>query len=612
MKKDNKRKHSLLERLFGNRNKTVDVMTEEQIQSPGRMMLRNFLHNRLGMAGLIVFLLILIFVVLGPYIFHLDLGDSDNSQINVPPTFSMLSVPKELNGNIKAIAGGATFGIGCDNDGKVYTWGYTKISEKLDIKNIPDEVKEAKIVDVVAGYDHVVALADNNYIYVWGDTNLKQGDLPKDLQHKTKNAVVPKIIQIEAGYQCSGALTEEGRVYFWGNEYMSDLDVRKEFRESVVKKFALAKYNYCLLLDDGSVVYGGLQKDNAFTKIPEELSSGVVDIAASGDTMAAVKEDGTIVVWGNVSQGENIIPKTDSRPVEIYGGLNHYTALLENGDVMSWGGNNHGQTDIPESVHSSEIKTVFAGFYQNYAVDSNGKVHTWGLKGHLLGTDDYGRDILTRIVNGGQTTMTVGAVAVVIEIIIGVIMGGIAGYFGGKVDMIIMRIAEIVGGMPFLPFALLLSAIIGSSVDVKFRMYIIMVVLGVLSWTGICRLIRAQILAEREKEFVTAAKAMGVREGTIIFKHIVPNVLSILLVEATLSFATCMLTESTLSYLGFGIPRPAPTWGNMLTGANNSIVIQHYWWRWVFPAAIFGICTICINLIGDAIRDAIDPKSIGR
>ena len=116
-------------------------------------------------------------------------------------------------------------------------------------------------------------------------------------------------------------------------------------------------------------------------------------------------------------------------------------------------------------------------------------------------------------------------------------------------------------------------------------------------------------LAQREMEYVTAAKAMGIREGQIVFKHILPNVISLLLVSMTLDFATCMLTESTLSYLGFGIPLPTPTWGNLLTGANNSVVIQQYWWQWVFPAAIFGVCTICINMIGDGLRDAVDPKS---
>jgi peptide/nickel transport system permease protein len=178
--------------------------------------------------------------------------------------------------------------------------------------------------------------------------------------------------------------------------------------------------------------------------------------------------------------------------------------------------------------------------------------------------------------------------------------------------MIIMRIAEVIGGLPFIPFAMILSAIIGTRISVEQRMYLIMVVLGVLSWPGTCRLIRAQILSQREQEYVTAAQAMGVREGTIVFKHILPNVLSLILVSATLDFATCMLTESTLSYLGFGIAPPTPTWGNMLNGANNSVVIQQYWWRWVFTAAIFGVCTICINLVGDALRDAVDPKSNGR
>ena len=153
---------------------------------------------------------------------------------------------------------------------------------------------------------------------------------------------------------------------------------------------------------------------------------------------------------------------------------------------------------------------------------------------------------------------------------------------------------------------------IGTKLDPTQRMYLIMVVLGVLSWVPTCRLVRAQILAQREMEYVTAAKAMGIREHTIVFRHILPNVVSLLIVSMTLDFATCMLTESTLSYLGFGIPLPTPTWGNLLNGANNSIVIQQYWWQWVFPAVIFGICTICINLIGDGLRDALDPKALER
>lgn len=605
-----KEKLSVLRRLFGNRNKTVDILMEEQIQSPGRMMLNNFLHNRLGMTGLIGFLLIFLFVVIGPVFVKIDLGYSDNTQANVPPSSNMMAIPSALASNVRAIAPGPTFGVGCDNNGEVYIWGYTKITRTIDLKNIPSEVKKANIIDVAAGNDHIVAIDDKGNVYIWGNTRVGQDKVPSDLV-PSKISGAKNIVQIEAGFQFSGALTDDGYAYFWGNENMTDHFVNEEY-QGRIKKIAITTYHYILLLDDGSVAYGGVEKSNAFTNIPETLSSGVVDIAASGESMAAVKDDGSIVVWGNASNGEKTVPETSGKPLEIYGGRYHYTVLMDNGDVVSWGGNMYQQTEIPDSVIKGDVETVYAGFYQNYAVMKDGTVKTWGLKGHTLGTDDLGRDILARIINGGKTTMTVGAIAVIISLIIGIITGGIAGYFGGKADMIIMRVAEVIGGLPFLPFALLMSAMIGSQVSVQVRMYIIMVVLGVLSWTGICRLIRAQILAEREKEFVLSAQAMGVRQNTIIFKHILPNVLSILLVEATLEFATCMLTESSLSYLGFGITPPTPTWGNMLTGANNSIVIQQYWWRWVFPASIFGICTICINLIGDAIRDAIDPKSIGR
>lgn len=252
---------------------------------------------------------------------------------------------------------------------------------------------------------------------------------------------------------------------------------------------------------------------------------------------------------------------------------------------------------------------VFCGSYQNYALYEDGSVETWGLKGYLCGTDEFGRDIFVRLLNGGRMTMTVGAAAVVISTVLGVIIGGISGYFGGKTDLLLQRFTEIVSALPFLPFAMILSSVIGSSMTENSRILLIMVVLGVLSWPGLARLVRAQVLAEREKEFVTAARSFGVREAVIVFRHVIPNVLSVILVSATLDFATCMLTESSLSYLGFGVMPPQPTWGNMLSGANNSTVIRSYWWRWVFPAVVFAICTVCIHLAGDGLRDALDPKT---
>lgn len=136
-----------------------------------------------------------------------------------------------------------------------------------------------------------------------------------------------------------------------------------------------------------------------------------------------------------------------------------------------------------------------------------------------------------------------------------------------------------------------------------------MILLGLLGWPHLMHLIRAQVLSLREQEFVTAARALGIREMGIVFQHIIPNVISVIIVTATLDFASFLLYEATLSFLGFGVQPPQPTWGNMLYGANNSTIIQNFWWRWVFPAAILSVCIICINLIGTGLDDAIDPKS---
>ena len=422
------------------------------------------------------------------------------------------------------------------------------------------------------------------------------------------------IIQLEASYQFSAAVSSNGMLYLWGNGNTADIKLRSQYQGNIAK-VALTSNEYICMLKDGTVAYTGFKdKGSAFAAIPEQVKRvRVKDIASTSGTVAAVTMDGKVVVWGNAKSGEKNIPTFSSPVVKLQGGRFHYTAVLENGDVVSWGSNKYHQCDVPGSVaHGASIRQIYVGNFQNYAVMEDGTVETWGLKGFLLGTDGLGRDLLTRIVNGGRVTMTVGAISVIIATIIGVLLGGIAGYFGGKADLLIMRIAEIVGGLPFIPFAMILSAVIGSQLNPTQKMYLIMVVLGVLSWTGTCRLVRAQILAQREMEYVTAAKAMGIRERVIVFRHILPNVISLLLVSMTLDFATCMLTESSLSYLGFGIPLPTPTWGNLLTGANNSVVIQQYWWQWVFPAAIFGICTICINMIGDGLRDAVDPKSQDR
>ena len=375
--------------------------------------------------------------------------------------------------------------------------------------------------------------------------------------------------------------------------------IRKEVKANIQTAIALTK--------DGKVI-SLAKKETALDNVPEEIQGKVEKIALTDKAAAAVLKDGTVKVWGNNHNHIFSVPEeVQGKAVDISGGRNHLVVVTEDGNAVAWGGNENNQAKVP--AKATNIAKLASGYYQNCIIKEDGSVVTWGLKGYLLGTDNLGRNVFYRILKGGQMTMTVGFIAVIIQFAIGILVGGISGYYGGTVDILLMRLAEVVGSLPFIPLALILSALIGNKVSDVGRIIMIMLILGFLGWTGIAGLVRAQVLAEREQEFVTAANAMGVKRSVIVFKHIIPNVISVIIVSATLDFAYCMLTESTLSFLGFGVKLPRPTWGNMLNGCVSSVVIQNYWWRWVFPAIMLGICVICINMVGDGLRDAIDPKS---
>lgn len=593
-------------------NKEMDIYAEEALQSPARMVAKSFFSKPLAVISLVLLILIMLFVFIAPSFVVLDLGEQDSTLVNVSPGYSMMDYPKELeNEDIADISVGSNFSAGVDMNGNVYVWGKTKVSRVIDVADVPKEVQKAKITQIAAGFDHIVAVDDKGTVYCWGNARLGQTKLPQELSENNRFHNF-KITKVFASHQFSAALTDDNRLLLWGNANFADIGMDKELYDGHVVDAALTDTAYVILTDEGAVVYSGDKATSLLsTGIPEGAKSGVVSIAATANSVAALKSDGTILTWGVTTRGEGSLPAFSAKPIKIEGGRYHYTVVMEDGNVASWGHNRYKQISVPGELtnDSVDVKNIYTGYYQNYAVDNNGEIHTWGLKGFLLGTDDLGRDIFARLVNGGKMTMTIGALSVVISTIIGILLGGIAGYFGGFLDMAIMRVAEVVSSMPFIPFAMILSAVLGSRVSVEQRMYIIMVILGLLSWPGLCRQVRAQMFAQREMEYVTAAKTIGVKENKIIFKHIIPNVMSVVLVSITLSFGTSMLTESTLSYLGFGIPAPTPTWGNMLSNANNSVIIQNYWWNWVFVGLIFGLSCVCINLIGDGLRDALDPKS---
>ncbi|MEG1991854.1 MAG: ABC transporter permease [Acetivibrio sp.] len=228
---------------------------------------------------------------------------------------------------------------------------------------------------------------------------------------------------------------------------------------------------------------------------------------------------------------------------------------------------------------------------------------------HWLGTDADGRDVLTRLMYGGRISLIVGFGVVIVELLIGIILGGIAGYYGGFIDMMIMRIVEIFYCIPFVPLMLIISAImLGYGISPKLKIYFIILVMGLIYWAGVARIVRGQILSLREMEYMQAAEATGISTFRKIFKHLVPNVMPMIILIATMDVGGVILTESVLSFLGVGIAWPYASWGNMVDTVTNSVIMKNYLNIWLPPGICILLTVLAFNFIGDGLRDAFDPR----
>jgi peptide/nickel transport system permease protein len=219
---------------------------------------------------------------------------------------------------------------------------------------------------------------------------------------------------------------------------------------------------------------------------------------------------------------------------------------------------------------------------------------------HWFGTDDLGRDVLTRMIYGASISLKVGFVAAGIAVIIGTVVGLVAGYYSGWVDNILMRFVDIMLCFPTFFLILAVIAFLGQSI------WYIMIIIGLTGWMGVARLVRAEVLSIRERDYIMAVRALGAGDMRIIFRHILPNSMSPVLVSATLGVAGAILTESALSFLGIGVPPPTPSWGNILTSGKD--YIEFAWWLTLYPGLAITITVLAYYLVGEGIRDALDPR----
>lgn len=267
-----------------------------------------------------------------------------------------------------------------------------------------------------------------------------------------------------------------------------------------------------------------------------------------------------------------------------------------------------------ETVLAARVDYITEDGEEVIAYDITVEMPTWNKRGdmtwqHWLGTDDAGYDLFTNLMLGGRISLTIGFIVIILETIIGVILGGISGYFGGWVDMTIMRIVDIISCIPTLPIMLIMSSVLTERgiTDIS-RLYYMMTLLTIIGWGGIARLVRGQILSLREQEFMLAAKCSGISTSRKIFKHLLPNVMPQLIVSMTMGLGSIILMEATLGFLGLGAPLGTPTWGAMISAASKFEYLSNFPNFWIPPGICITLAILGFNFVGDGLRDAFDPK----
>ncbi len=598
--------------IMGDRANKI-TLDDLSLKTPLQTVLAKFFKNKMAIIGVIAFLFVFLLSFIGSILYPLEETYTELTHANLRPGANYLDFPNDLPlDDIKKISSGISFSAAITNDGKFYLWGTEANKEQQNVSgyifDIPQGVKENKIVDIACGGNHIFAIDENNNFYAWGYNGNDQLEVPDNVKRALEDTSL-SVVQIEAMSNWTALLSSDGNVHIWGSTQAKTTLLISSRLNGRIRQIAAGDNNMVLLLDDGTLQVIGDRGTEFFLQVPAELTDGsvtVIDIAATNRNVAAIDDNGNIYCWGSSQDALTSLPPITEKITDVDAGYRNFIALSEDGNIITWGNNNYNQVNVPQVNNKTEY--IFADYYQFYA-GGEGDLIGWGNEGFLFGTDQFGRDIFTRILHGGRISLTVGAVAVLISVSIALFVGLVAGYFGGWVDHALMRITDVFSAIPFYPIAITLSYALGDSLDQSQKLYLIMIILGLLGWMSLARLIRAQMLLEREKDFVVAARALGLRNNTIMWRHILPNIFNLVIVNITLSYASSLLFEAALSFIGFGVAEPTPSWGNMLSSSQEIAVIEFYWWRWLIPALFVIVAALSVNLIGDALREAMDPRS---
>ncbi len=574
----------------------LDDARRVKVLSPSMMVFKRFVRNKLAIIGFIILVIMFVFSFIGPLFSPYSIEQLftyDSFEWKTYATGRYNTDPNYM------IAEGNDFPAGARNQFLLAVSGKTG-GKKLEIGDtVPFEFNKTNYTVTV------LDIRGGKPVYAIGNARFVASALLGKISKIDEAFDTPEIR--EAITARAGDKKSKETTLVVGDYTFNVSSVAKEMVfELAGEESVLVSYDAFLPLDKA---YEPLIKSFDFVKEVYE---------AAGNNEASFEFDGKTF---SVTETENETElAVDGTPVMLVSDIAF--GAFQVGTVLS----SDFLVQASEAIRSNTVNFSFVDFKGeetnarinlvngNYYVETAQKTQLLLVtnppsKEHLLGTDMYGMDLLTRLMYGGRVSLMVGFVVIFFETFIGVILGGISGYFGGWTDTLLMRLVDLVNAIPFYPMIIIIGSILDHlKVGSTPRLFLLMVVIGILGWTGIARVVRGQILSLREQDFMVATEATGIRTSRRIFRHLVPNVMPLLIVNATMGLGGVILLEATLGFLGLGVKYPMASWGSIINQATDMHIMTNAWWIWIPAGALILTTVLGFNFVGDGLRDAFDPK----
>ena len=555
----------------------LDDARRVKVLSPSMLVFKRFIRNKLAITGFVILLVLFTFSFLGGLITPHGQTEVFKGIETIPKDFAGATYNKELRYTIKegekfpdSARSKFILAIGKNETSFEADELYGYIKEGENFYRIFRLTKKVSVLNLAGKYDFV-------------------DDSGNTLTDSLKDAFIASVDKKESVFMLDGmeyTIQKSGKSYYI----------------CVAEDLALASLEVMDAYDNAN---SSIIASYDFRYASEmAMVSGLSEFSYDNKTFTlTTDEDGTTIYdsEGNPYVGiSDIIVKASANDILLLAGFKDVAraAIVSKADRFDY----DGVTYYMDLVNSNYYITTMT---ETLLI----RVYEAPSSQHWLGLDGNGMDVLTRLMYGGRVSLMVGFVVVFIEMFIGIIFGGISGYFGGWIDTLLMRFVDLFNSIPFWPICLIIASVMDTlEVDPKLRIYVLMILLGVLGWTGIARVVRGQILTLREQDFMIATEATGISVSRRIFRHLVPNVMPLLIVQATMGLGGIILTEATLSFLGLGVKYPLASWGNIINAASDIFVMTNYWFIWIPAGLLILLAVLGFNFVGDGLRDAFDPK----